>query len=45
MYHLAYDSLKKRDPKAASFVLSDLQEAAMALGELSRQWGERQAAK
>lgn len=41
-YHLAYEALTRRHPQATAFVLEDIEQAADALGQISRQWDERQ---
>ena len=44
MYHLAYEALVRRSPTATAFALADVEEAVGKLGQLSRQWAERQPA-
>ena len=43
-YHLAYEALTRRHPQATTFLREDITNAASALGEISRQWDERQQA-
>lgn len=41
LFHLAYEALARRNSRAHSFVLEDVQAACRALGELNREWAER----
>ena len=42
MYHAAYEALTRREPQSSVFTMEDLQTACHVLGELSKQWHERE---